>query len=99
MRNLTRLLLVLAVVSLFPSGHLRAEGEADYLTTYYDADQQAVGWYREDCDHNETWDGTQDGVWKEIDATSCTIPGYSSTYYHKCNGVWVQVGFIGSSAC
>src|SRR5258706_16192315 len=99
MRNVIRLLLVLAVVCVFPSGHLYATGEADYLTTFYDGCQYEVGWYREDCDHQETYDGTQDGVWKSIYAASCTVPDYSTTYYHKCGGGWGQGGFIGPPGC
>lgn len=99
MRNVIRLLLVLGVVCVFPSSRLQATGEADYLTTFYDSNQYEVGWYREDCDHQETYDGTQDGTWKSIYASSCTYPGYSTTYYHKCGGGWVQVGNIGSPNC
>ena len=48
---------------------------------------------------NETYDGTQDGTWKSIFASSCTVPGYSTTYYHNCSGGWIQVSNIGDPHC
>lgn len=81
----------------FPTA--RATNDFDYNYTYYDSQQQVVGTYREDCDHQETYDGVQDGEWMQLELWSCATYGHYYYYYHKCSGGWHQVGFIGSTAC
>jgi hypothetical protein len=100
MRHIARILFAAAVVSLFasvPTAH--ATSEATYLTTYYDSSFNVAGWYQEDCDHNETSDGTLDGDWKEVEVTSCVTVGHSYEYYHKCPGGWRRVNYIGDTYC
>lgn len=100
MRHLARVLFAAVVVCLFVSTPASyATSEATYLTTYYDSYQNVVGWYQEDCDHGETWDGTLDGQWKEVEVTSCVTVGHHYEYYYKCSGGWRRVNYIGDTYC
>src|ERR1051325_7009790 len=64
-----------------PLPSARATNDFDYNYTYYDSQQQVVGTYREDCDHQETYDGVQDGEWMQLELCSCAAIGhyYSTT--------------------
>ena len=103
MRDLTRVILAVAVLCVFVSGpKVEATNDGDYYTTYYDASQVAVGWHREDCDHNETSDGAQTGVWKEVLVYNCYTYGSSYQVYHACygpNGGWRPVAYVGATSC
>jgi hypothetical protein len=91
-------LILLGSLSI-PLPSARATNDFDYNYTYYDSQQQVIGTWREDCDHNETSWGAQDGEWLQVELWSCATIGHYYYYYHKCSGGWHQVGFVGSTAC
>lgn len=67
---------------------------------YYDANQVEIGWWNRNCSHQFSSSGSQTGVWKEMVENECFPPGgSSSTYYHYCYGGWVEVAYIGATAC
>lgn len=100
MRHWMRIVLAAAVLCLFVSvPNAYTTNDNDYIYRYYDSYQQVVGIWEEDCDHVETSEGTLDGEWLEIEMISCSTIGRTYEYYHKCNGAWHPVGFVGSTAC
>jgi hypothetical protein len=101
MRKFNRVILAVAVLCITVSGpSVQATNDGDYYTTYYDSSQVPVGWHREDCDHNETWDGDQTGVWKEVTVYSCTTYGSTYQVYYACcgpSGGWRPVAYVGAT--
>src|SRR5688572_28170433 len=72
----------------------------DSWRIYYDGSFSEVGWWNRNCSHQISSSGTQDGVWKEEVENECFPPGGStSTYYQKCYGDWLQVGYLGDEVC
>ncbi|HKO55486.1 MAG TPA: hypothetical protein VJ276_06370 [Thermoanaerobaculia bacterium] len=100
MRKYFRIILAASVLWAFvsvPPAH--ATNDFDYHYTYYNSSLNEVGHWREDCDHEETSDGTLDGEWLQIEYISCATVGHFYEYWHKCNGSWHLVSFVGDTRC
>lgn len=102
MRQILRIVLAALVLGAFasvPAPTARATNDFDYNYTYYNSSFNEIGHWREDCDHQETSDGAQDGAWLQVELWSCATIGHYYYYYQKCGGGWTQVSYIGDSHC
>ena len=69
----------------------------DRYITYYDnctSGKTEVGWSYRSCGCGFESGGTQDGLFKIIDDTSCDSSGETITYWGRCNygDPWEQLG-------
>ena len=99
MRQIVRILLIAAVVfTVLPTQQMEATNDGDYHRRWYDSSLYEVGWWREDCDHNESSDGMQDGVWRDETVYSCATYGYYYMAWHNHGGAWHLVRWPGDLA-